>query len=181
TVDFLRLPRGRQGDVLRGFYRMMVGRAPAAYGLAMRQWERHPGFFEWLTTVGAGGYERPLATVVDRFAPHVVVSTYNLAAQALGRLRMRGRIVAPVVSYVTDPGAHPYWVAAGADRHLATLPETAVALRAYGAGSVATVRPLVDVPPATATTRLAARRRWQLPADARVVLVNAGSWGVGGV
>jgi UDP-N-acetylglucosamine:LPS N-acetylglucosamine transferase len=179
TVDFLSLPRLRQGTMLRGFYRALVGRAPAAYDLAMRQWARHPGFFERLTGLGAGSYERPLARRLAAGRPDVVVSTYNLAAQALGRLRRAGRIDVPVVSYVTDPGAHPYWVAAGADLHLAPLAVTAESLAGYGAARAEVVAPLVDPTPAAPGRRDEVRGRWGLGRDERVALVNGGSWGVG--
>ncbi|HEX3908563.1 MAG TPA: glycosyltransferase [Mycobacteriales bacterium] len=176
-VDFLMLPPLRQGELLRGFYRQLVGRAPRAYGLAMSQWQRHPGFFERLTEVGAGGYERPLAALVDRLRPAAVVSTYNLAGQALGRMRRGGRLPMPLTCYQTDPGAHRYWLAAGADAHLVPLPQAAAALRAWGAAGVSTVAPLVAIGPAV--DRAPARRRWSLADRARVALVNGGSWGVG--
>jgi UDP-N-acetylglucosamine:LPS N-acetylglucosamine transferase len=177
VVDFLSLPRLRQGDLLRGFYRALVTRAPGAYGLAMSAWQRHPRFFERLTAVGAGAYERPLAALVARVRPDAVVSTYNLAGQALGRMRADGRLRAPLTGYVTDPGAHRYWVAAGADAHLAPLEQTATALRSWGAAGVSTVAPLVAQ--GTRLDRGAARRRWSLDDAARVAVVNGGSWGVG--
>jgi UDP-N-acetylglucosamine:LPS N-acetylglucosamine transferase len=176
-VDFLLLPAHRQGEALRGFYRQLVGRAPAAYGLAMWAWQRQPGFFERLTTIGAGSYERPLAALIDRTEPAAVVSTYNLASQALGRMRSDGRLPVPLTAYVTDPGAHRYWVAAGADAHLAPLPQTAAALRGWGATAVSTVAPLVAT--GAAGDQVEARRRWSLDAGGRVALVNGGSWGVG--
>jgi UDP-N-acetylglucosamine:LPS N-acetylglucosamine transferase len=178
VVDYLMLPRLRQGELLRGFYRQLVTRAPAAYGLAMTQWQLHPRFFERLTAAGAGGYERPLAALLDRLRPAAVVSTYNLASQSLGRMRADGRLDAPLTCYVTDPGAHRYWVAAGADAHLAPLPQTAAALRDWGAAGVSTVAPLVAAAPRL--DKAAARRRWALRDDDTVALVNGGSWGVGG-
>jgi UDP-N-acetylglucosamine:LPS N-acetylglucosamine transferase len=178
VVDYLMLPRLRQGEVLRGFYRQLVTHAPAAYGLAMTQWQRHPRFFERLTAAGAGGYERPLAALLDRLRPAAVVSTYNLASQSLGRMRADGRLDAPLTCYVTDPGAHPYWVAAGADAHLAPLPQTAASLRDWGASGVSTVAPLVAAAPRL--DKSAARRRWALRDEDTVALVNGGSWGVGG-
>jgi UDP-N-acetylglucosamine:LPS N-acetylglucosamine transferase len=97
----------------------------------------------------------------------------------LGRLRSEGRLAAPVATYVTDPGAHPYWVWPGVDLHLAPMPATASALEAMGAEVVKPVAPLVAETFLHPPERGAARDRWHLPADARVVLVNGGSWGVG--
>jgi UDP-N-acetylglucosamine:LPS N-acetylglucosamine transferase len=177
VVDYLMLPRLRQGEALRAFYRQLVTRAPAAYGLAMAQWQQHPRFFERLTAAGAGGYERALAGLLDRLRPTAVVSTYNLAGQTLGRMRADGRLVAPLTCYVTDPGAHRYWVAAGADAHLAPLPGTAASLRDWGAAGVSTVAPLVA--PTRRIDKAAARQRWGLREADMVALVNGGSWGVG--
>lgn len=179
TIDFLDLPRLRQGHLVRGFYRQLIRRAPAAYGVVMRLWARHRGFFEWVTAAGAGSYERALLEQVARVQPDVVVSTYNLAGQALGRLRQDGRLPVPAASYVTDPGAHPYWVAPGVDRHLAPLARTAEDLRSLGAREVRVVAPLVEQPDGGRPDPAAARRRWELPTQARVALVNGGSWGVG--
>jgi UDP-N-acetylglucosamine:LPS N-acetylglucosamine transferase len=177
-VDFLLLPAHRQGEALRGFYRQLVGRAPAAYDLAMSAWQHYPAFFERLTAIGGGAYERPLAVLIDRLQPDTVVSTYNLASQALGRMRSDRRLLAPLTAYVTDPGAHRYWVAAGADAHLAPLPQTAAALRGWGAAAVTMVAPLIAT--GAAGGRAEARRRWALDDRVRVALVNGGSWGVGG-
>jgi processive 1,2-diacylglycerol beta-glucosyltransferase len=177
VVDYLALPRHWQGQALRAFYRQLVTRVPAAYELAMAQWQRRPAFFERLTAAGAGAYERPLTALLDRLRPDAVVSTYNLAGQSLGRMRADGRLRASLTCYVTDPGAHPYWVAAGADAHLAPLRTTAAALHGWGAVGVSTVTPLVAA--RAAPERAEARRRWSLPEGGRVVVVNGGSWGVG--
>lgn len=176
TVDLLALPTWRQGDLLRSFYKVLIGRTPRLYDYVMRSWIEHPGFYEFVTTKGAGDYERGLISRAEDFEPDVVVSTYNLAAQALGRLRARDELAVPVISYVTDPGAHPYWVAPKVDHYAAPLAETAAGLREFGADPVTVCAPLVYVP---AVDRDDARTRWRLPADQRIVLVNGGSWGVG--
>src|SRR5579872_6575752 len=60
TLDVLALPRWRQGDALRGFYRGMVRFAPAVYGFVMEQWMRRPEFFERVVAAGSGDYTKPL-------------------------------------------------------------------------------------------------------------------------
>jgi processive 1,2-diacylglycerol beta-glucosyltransferase len=179
-LDVLALPRWRQGDVLRGFYRGMVRFAPAVYGFVMEQWMRRPEFFERVVAAGSGDYTKPLLDAVRWCRADLVVSTYNLASQHLGRLRSAGELRVPVVTYVPDPGAHPYWVSAGVDVHLATLPQTARGLERFGAADVRVVAPLVEVVTEPEDRRVA-RERWRLPEADRVVLVNGGSWGVGGV
>ncbi|MCW2743655.1 MAG: monogalactosyldiacylglycerol synthase [Mycobacterium sp.] len=184
-VDFLGLPGDAHGDRLRGTYAVLLRRFPWVYEASMRVWARFPGAFRRLTLLGSGGYQRGLARAVAGYRPDVVVSTYNLASQVLGRLTERGRLDVPVVTYVTDPGAHAYWVHPAVARHLAVSAGTAAALRALGAAGVAAVDPLVGEEfrdlPATDADRAAARRRADLPEGRLVALVSGGSWAVGDV
>lgn len=176
-VDVLDLGRPGQGRRLRRTYAFLLRRLPWVYDLAMRSWARWPAPLQALTAHGARAYETGLLREVRRLHPDVVVSVYNLAGQALGRLRASGRLPVPVVTYVTDPGPHPYWVHPAVDLHLAVLEPTARALESYGA-SRAVVVPRVVPPPAGAPTpdRAEARARWGLPARARIALVSGGSW-----
>ena len=175
VVDMLSLAPMRQGDLLRGFYRQMISRAPGFYDYVMRSWTTHPGFFEWLTTRGSGGYERGLHRLLERTRPDVVVATYNLTAQLLGRMKQRGAFEQPCLSYVTDPGPHRYWVAAGIDAHLVPMEVTAAAMRGWGAAGVQVVAPVVD----DRFVAVRDARRRNEAGDGQVVLVNGGSWGVG--
>ena len=181
VVDLLSMPKLRQGDALRGFYHGMIAVAPGLYDWAMRTWLVHPGLFEFITRNGGRSAEQPLLDVVAEFRADGVVAVYNLAAQVLGRLRTEGRLTVPAATYVTDPGAHPYWVWPGVDLHLAPMPDTAAALEDMGAEVVKPVAPLIATKYLEAVDRADARRRWHLADDARVVLVNGGSWGVGEV
>lgn len=180
-IDVLALPRFGQGRLLRRFYWLLVRRAPGAYDAAMRAWARWPAFFERVTAAGAGAYERGLILEIGEWRPDVVVATFDLAAQSLGRLRATGAIGVPVVTFVTDPGAHPYWVSPHVDAHLAVTPETARELRALGASRVSATGPLVSPRFLRLPDRDKARAEWGLPHDARVALVSAGSWGVGDI
>lgn len=181
VVDLLTLTSGGQGRRLQRTYAALLRYAPWVYDTAMRCWARWPGPFERLTAVGAGAFERALLGQVDDFEPDVVVSTYNLASQCLGRLRRRGRLRVPVVTYVVDPGAHPYWVSDAVDMHLAMTPLAASELRRLGAPGVvlvdAVVRPEFSAP----RDRNVARRLLGLDPEALVVVINAGSWAVGGM
>jgi len=179
VVDYLTLPRGPQGRLTRWVYRMMVRYAPAFYDWYMRGWMRHPWAFERIAAIGARAYARGLVREMRTFNPDVVVSTYNLAGQLLGRLRQDGRLRVPVAVYVTDAGAHPYWVAKGADLHLAPLQATAVELQRMGAETVEVVDPLIA--PSSAATQGQARQALGLPARDFIVVVHGGSWGVGAV
>lgn len=181
TVDLLAMPPHGQGAFLRAFYHSMISIIPGLYDWAMRTWVHHPGLFVWLTRNGGRSAEKPLLAEIESFRPDAVVAVYNLAAQVLGRLRTQGRLATPVATYVTDPGAHPYWVWPGVDLHLAPMSDTASALEQMGAAVVKPVAPLIAQRFLEPIDRSAARRRLKLADDARVVLVNGGSWGVGRV
>jgi UDP-N-acetylglucosamine:LPS N-acetylglucosamine transferase len=175
------MPPHGQGQLLRGFYRLMMVGFPWLYDWAMRTWVDHPGLFIFLTRNGGRSSEKPLLDEVAEYRPDAIVAVYNLAAQVLGRLRSEGRLRTPIATYVTDPGAHPYWVWSGVDLNLAPMGETAAELEHMGAEVVKPIAPLVAARYLKPADQQEARRRWGVPADARVVLVNGGSWGVGEV
>jgi len=178
VVDYLALPAGPQGRLVRELYRRMVTHAPGLYDGIIRGWRAHPALFERLSAVGEGAYINGLEREFAAFPPTAVISTYNLAGQLLGRMRRGGRLDVPLIAYVTDAGAHPYWVSDGADLHLAPLSATARALSDLGAARVQVVEPLVAAP--AERSRSQARATLNLP-PGRVALVNGGSWGVGAV
>lgn len=178
-VDLLDLDRER-GDRLRRTYSWLLQYTPWIYDLAMRFWARWPTPLEHFVAARARPVERDLQRMVDEQRPDLVISVYNLASQCLGRLRAAGRIAVPVITYVTDAGAHPYWVHPGVDRYLTVLGHTAERLSRYGAGEVAAAGPLVrpefGAPPDPGT----ARRRLGLPSGP-LALLTAGSWSCGRV
>ncbi len=178
-VDWLAMPQRQQGVLLRRFYKFMVGRIPWFYQVSMDAWTRVPRFFEWWSGLFRGGYERGLAREVTRFDPDLVLTTFSLSALALGRMRSEGRLNVPVATYVTDPGAHAYWVAGGVGHHFCVLPETAEALTGLGAAGVQVVAPPVKPGFLDPREKTASRAAFGLPEESRIVLVNTGSWGIG--
>lgn len=172
---------GSAGARLVRVYRLLLAHAPWLYDAAMRFWARVPRPLEAVTAAGGRPFERALTGAVERTRPDLVVSTYDLAAQALGRLRGRGAIGAPLLTFVCDPGAHPYWISDHVPTHLVLTEPTALGMRAYGARGVCLVCPVLRPEFAEPPGRAAARARLGLPADVRVALVTAGSWAVGGV
>ena len=181
SADLLEITPGGKGRRLRTTYDVLLRRGPAVYDLAMRFWARWPRPLEALTGAFAGDYERALAAAVERVRPDVVVSTYNLSSQCLGRMKAAGRIDLPLVTYVTDPGAHPYWVHSDVDLHLAVTPDTAVALAAMGARHVSATGPLVRPEFLSPREREQARARFDLPDPATIALIAAGSEAYGHV
>lgn len=166
------------GARLRATYRFLLAHAPWLYDAAMRFWSRHPAPLERVTAVGDRPFAAAIARAVTTCAPDVVVSTFNLGSQCLRRMRVRGRLAVPVVTVVTDPGAHPYWLGSPDDLHVAYLARTVGDLRDLGARAEVVrplVRPRFDEPPGRDAARSA------VGVAGRVVVVSAGSWAAGEV
>jgi len=179
-IDVLELGRSGQGEKLKTTYATLLRRLPRVYDLSLRLWARWPAPLEVFTARGAAAYEDGLLAEIRGFRPDVVVSVYNLASQALGRLRRAAVLDVPTVTYLTEPAAHPYWFHPGVDLHLAFLDTACSALEAWGARRTARVAPLVRHPAGECTPgRADARRRLGLAADAKVALVTGGAWAVG--
>lgn len=178
VVDML-AAAGAPGARLQRTYRLLLDRAPWLYEAAMRCWLRWPAVLERITAVGSGPFVRALTDAARRSRPHVIVSTYNLTSQLLGR--HRGEFGVPLVTVVPDPGPHPYWVSPGVDLHLAPTADCAAGLARYGARRVEQVPPVLRPEFADPPTPAAARARLKLPGSARIAVLSAGSWAVGGI
>jgi UDP-N-acetylglucosamine:LPS N-acetylglucosamine transferase len=182
VCDFLDLLPASLGTCVRGLYRTELQVAPRSWEWLLDTLQRRPRFSR------AAGRATRLARPATRrhLAGELaaVVSTYPLASQLLGRLRVRGELPAPVVTYLTDMSVHRLWVARGVDLHLALHAIPATQARSAGAERVQVITPAVSPRfdlVGHATQRLAARRRLGLPEAAPLALVVAGSWGVGEV
>ncbi|MEV4744744.1 hypothetical protein AB0K21_00065 [Streptosporangium sp. NPDC049248] len=179
-VDVLRLLPFRLGVALRGWYGWMMRSAPWLYALIYRVFfvsDRAPPTSP-LTVMAAAR----LRGLIRRRMPAEVVSTFHLAAQAVGHLRLRGRLPVPSTVLLTDFAAHRLWLHPGNDRYLCSDQATARAVHAATGRPAFCHAPLVrpefrrsggDVTPVR--SRIGAR------AGERLVLVSAGAWGVGGV
>lgn len=180
-ADVLRaMPRG-SGRLICGVYRRMLGVAPwsyqALFGLACR-------------LPGAAPCTRallwPLRPRVLRLLPpdtRAVVSTFPLATQVLGPLRRTGRLAVPAITYLTDFGVNPIWVAPGIDAYCAAHEVSRAQAAALGAADVRVAGRVVAAGfrPASPAERRRARERFGLPPDVPLALLVAGSWGVGEV
>jgi UDP-N-acetylglucosamine:LPS N-acetylglucosamine transferase len=114
----------------------------------------------------------------------LVVTTYPLAAQALGRLRSRRRLRVPVITVLTDMAVHPLWIHPGVSGYFALHEVAAEQARALGAAEVQVTGPVVRQafrPARTPHDQGVARERFGLPPRAKLALVVAGAWGVGEV
>lgn len=113
----------------------------------------------------------------------VVVSTYPLAGRTAGRLRRRGLLAGPAVTFLTDPAAHRLWCHPDVDAHLTVTAATAADGARYGvdlrpAGALCAPR-FSWRPPAGSRGRV--RARLDIPPAAPMVLLGSGSLGMGDV
>lgn len=123
---------------------------------------------------------RRLLEVVESRAPDVVVATYPIASEVLGRLRSNGRLAVPVCSVVTDLAGLRYWAHPGCDLHLVAYPESVAEVeRIAGRGSARAVRGLTDPSFLSPPSQRQARETLGIPQGAPVITVSGGGWGVG--
>ena len=180
VYDYLTLLPLRSGPFYRAFYAGQLKYAPASY--------------EWLYGKMDAGFLTPVATwlgglgarKVGRIARDydVVISTYPLGCQATGKLREKGKLAIPAVGFLTDVDVHGLWLHPGLDRNLTVWSGSAheavarVGVPSYAVGPVLPERFLH---PATAQERRDGRELMGVTEDDTVVLVVAGSWGVGDI
>jgi UDP-N-acetylglucosamine:LPS N-acetylglucosamine transferase len=178
--DFLKaLPFGI-GTVVRLSYQWELKLAPWTYEATYRMWYRLPSLAGPLVT---------LLSILTRFrmrrwveGADVVVSTYPLASLTLGRARQTGKLDVPVATYITDFAVHPLWTHPGVDLHLTVHSQSADHARIGSGGRAAAPGPLVSERFRTQLPgRAEARARLGIADGAQVVLLVAGSWGVGAV
>jgi UDP-N-acetylglucosamine:LPS N-acetylglucosamine transferase len=109
----------------------------------------------------------------------LVVSVFATAASAMSRVRADG-VVARTVTFCTDVNPHRLWVHPHTDVYLVPSPTSAAFLRRFEPEARVLVVPapvrsvFYDAP-----SRADARSSLGVPADARVVLLMTGSWGLG--
>jgi UDP-N-acetylglucosamine:LPS N-acetylglucosamine transferase len=172
--DFLDLLPGRMGSYVRAAYKRQLALVPRTWGW-MYQIEQRPWITRRTVDLAALAERAMLRTVgPDTVA---VVSTYYLASQVLGRLRRKGRLDAPVVTYLTDMSVHPIWVAEGVDTHLSIHTVAAEQAKALGGSDIRVIAPAVR----SAFADPQQPRVFNLPQGKPLALVVAGAWGVGAV
>jgi UDP-N-acetylglucosamine:LPS N-acetylglucosamine transferase len=177
--DFLDVLPGPAGKILVGSYHGMLERAPWTWKLLYGSLDNHRGMSMQasLFTFLAGRRMRAILPADTS----IVVSTYPLASQVLGRLRKSGKVTQTVHTYLTDFSVHRLWTSGHIDRHLAIHQVPAAQAQEAGCGGVSVIAPVVDrrFTPVTPRLRRAARARLGLAQDARLALLVGGSWGAG--
>ncbi|MGI8572879.1 MAG: NAD-dependent epimerase/dehydratase family protein [Solirubrobacteraceae bacterium] len=129
-----------------------------------------------LTALGRRGLMR----LIRAHNPDYILSTYPGVTAVLGELRRTGRLNVPCYSSITDLAGLQFWAHPGIDLHFITHPESAEEVeKIAGPGSVRWAKPPTSPAFLAARTRADARRSLGLPADAKVIAVSGGGWGVG--
>ena len=176
VVDFF---PARLGRLLRAAYLKQLELSPSSWGALLRRLEPS-GLLHRVVTRALAITSRRLAAVAA--GSDLVISTHPFASQALGRMRTRGRLHVPVVTYLTDLSVHPLWVHRGVDLHLALHEVAARQARSWG-GVATVIDPLVPrtLPSPVPAPSLAAdyRAGWGLAPDTRIALIVGGSMGIG--
>jgi UDP-N-acetylglucosamine:LPS N-acetylglucosamine transferase len=177
--DFLALMPPRAGRLLRDSYQRMLNAAPWSYRLLYGALDRSSALGFQVAVFSSLAAKRTMAAIPP--GTDLVVSTYPLASQVLGRLRRTGQLDRPVTTYLTDFSVHRLWVADGVDAHLAVHPVPAAEAAELGAAAVYVTAPVVDprFAPAAPGARELARDRFGLPVGGRIALLVGGSWGAG--
>ena len=181
-ADFLDLLPFGIGWLARNLYRVQLRFAPRTYEALYRGSMSLPIVWRGTVLLCTLLSRRRINREIALFDPKIIVSVYPLASVAVGRMRTKGWINLPAVTYLTDFSVHPLWIHPGIDLHLATNRASQKAATEHGATHTTTVGPLVRPAFAQHHNRSEARSRLFIPAERPVaVLVVAGSWGVGSV
>ena len=180
VVDYLEMLPARMGPFYRAFYAGQLKYAPASYEWLYGKIDRGvlAPIAQWLGQMG----QRQVRKTARGF--DVVVSTYPLGCQATGALRKKGKLAIPAVGFLTDVDVHGLWLHKGIDRNLTVWHGSAVeAIDRTGVPShaVGPVLPETFLEPASARERIEGRELLGVTEEQTLVLVVAGSWGVGDI
>ncbi len=184
TVDFVDATPLGIGAMCRTSYELQLRKAPWTYQFTYRLWMVLPFLCRPFTAFVSFLTARCQLRWIADFEPDIIVTTYNLSSIVLARLRRRGRIHVPLVTYVTDFDVHPLWLAKGVDLAMCVHPISANTARLRIGGPARATGPLVADAfrdGVARTERQRVRAELGLAPDDLGVLVVAGSWGVGDI
>ena len=182
VVDFLDAFPAPLARAWQSFYLFQLRSMPESYERTYQLFYRHPRL--WGPFVR---FERSLSGArtlrwVEQYRPDIVVSTYSFATLVVGRLREEGRIDAATVNFLTDFAVHPRAVHPAIDLNLAIHPVAAENARRQVGGRVVAAGPAVAPAFRPSPDARAAARAWLgVPDDKPLVLIVAGSWGIGDI
>ena len=187
VVDILSVLPFDFGPLLRRSYAGMLRHTPFLYEAIYREFfVPRPGAMLRADPLAAASSPAVRRLVAQR-RPDVVVSTFHLCAQIVGRLRMSGEMVVPSLVVVTDFVAHRMWSHPGNDAFICVHKSVAdeankmTGRPSYVSGPAVSEQFLSDDALPRPIRRKELREEIGADPELPVVLVSAGAWGTGGV
>ena len=178
-VDTMELIGPRFARLAQWSYGVQLSVVPWSYEISYNSLSR-AGRFAHLSKRALGPFfGLPLAKVLKRNRPDLVISTYPFGSAALDWLRGKRGETVPTVTYIPAFHVHPLWVYPGIDLHFVMY--DSAPSHALLPGFEQSMR--VGAPPVRKGfgdhDRAKARASAGLPQEDFVVLVTGGAWGLG--
>ena len=163
-------------------YISMVRRAPELMGVLYdrtdKPWEkmRQRLAIDRLNT-------QPMIRMLKRVQPDLCVATHFLPAEIIAWLIAKKKLCARNAIVVTDYDVHAMWLCRTVNRYYVAIPEAAEYLNGIGVPREIIRVTGIPVDPlfSVAVDRAASRKHLSLDADAPVILIAAGGYGIGPV
>lgn len=178
AVDYLELIPPGMGTVLKGCYKTQLRYMPWTYESAYRSYPRIKNQFGSINARLSGRSIRKLLREENFDA---IVSNNPHATMALGHLKENGDVSMPVFGYITDVGVHELWFHDALDAVFAIHDAAAQQVSEKGFRKVITCRALVSPAFGRTAHSKSLTETFGVPTGNVVVLVSAGSWGVGSI
>jgi len=163
-------------------YISMVRRAPELMGVLYERTDQpwlHPRRRLALDRLNTG----PMIRLLKRIQPDLCVATHFLPAEIIAWLIAKKKLRTHNVIVVTDYDVHAMWLCRTVDRYYVAIDEAAEYLARIGVPREKLRVTGIPIDPlfATQVNRSDARKQLGLDADATVILISAGGYGIGPV
>lgn len=161
-------------------YISMIRRAPGLMGVLYDRTDQpwhHPRRRLALDRLNTG----PMIRLLKRVQPDLCVATHFLPAEIIAWLIAKRKLRAHNAIVITDYDVHAMWLCRTVDRYYVAIEEAAEYLAHIGVPREKLRVLGIPIDPlfATPLDRTAARKHLGLDADAKVILVSAGGYGIG--
>ncbi len=180
-LDTMELRGVRFAKAARWAYGFQLSALPWSYEIFYDKLSRSDRFASAAKSAVGSFFGHRLAKVLDGKNPDLVISTYPFGSAALEWLRRHKGFSTLIVTYVPAFHVHPLWAYPGVDLHF-VMYDTA-GEHARMDGFERTMR--LGAPPVRRGfgdfTRAQAREMLGIPADAFLVLMTGGAWGLGDI
>jgi processive 1,2-diacylglycerol beta-glucosyltransferase len=163
-------------------YISMVRRAPELMGLLYDRTDQpwlHPRRRLALDRLNTG----PMIRLLKRIQPDLCVATHFLPAEIIAWLIAKRKLRAHNAIVVTDYDVHAMWLCRTVDRYYLAIEEAAQYLAGIGVPKEKLRVTGIPIDPlfATPVNKSEARKQQGLDAEATVILISAGGYGIGPV